>query len=89
VHSEARAIEEIEKVISHYNREAIVEEFIDGKELTVGVLGNGNKILDLPVLEIDFSSCKNSGEYFYSWRMKEYQGNTEMGLTRPSIAPRG
>ena len=26
-------------------------------------------------MEIDFSGCKESGEYFYSWRMKEYQGD--------------
>jgi D-alanine-D-alanine ligase len=34
----------------------------------------------LPILEIDFSSCAKSGEYFYSWRMKEYQGDAELGL---------
>jgi D-alanine-D-alanine ligase len=57
----------------------IAEEFIDGKELTVGILENGKTTI-LPILEIDFSGCKKSGEYFYSWRMKEYQGNAELGL---------
>lgn len=80
VYNKARAHEEVDRIISHYNQEAIAEEFIDGKELTVGILGNG-KLLDLPILEVDFSSCKDSGEYFYSWRMKEYQGNVDMGLT--------
>ncbi len=63
-----------------YKQEALVEEFIEGKELTVGVLENGKTTI-LPILEIDFSSCSKSGEYFYSWRMKEFQGNNEMGLT--------
>ena len=67
------------EVIGTYNQEALVEEFIEGRELTVGILENG-KAVTLPILEIDFSSCSRSGEYFYSWRMKEYQGNEELGL---------
>jgi D-alanine-D-alanine ligase len=57
----------------------LVEEFIDGAELTVGVLGNDPPAA-LPILEIDFSSCARSGEFFYSWRMKEYQGDDARGL---------
>ena len=67
------------EIITDYKQEAIIEEFIEGKELTVGILENGKTTI-LPILEIDFTNCKNSGEYFYSWRMKEYQGNTALGL---------
>ena len=78
-----RNIEELtakaKEIIEVYKQEALVEEFIEGKELTVGILENG-KTSVLPILEIDFESCRQSGEYFYSWRMKEYQGNREMGL---------
>lgn len=70
----------IRELIDLYKQEVLTEEFIEGKELTVGILQNG-KVMVLPVLEIDFSSCKMSGEYFYSWRMKEYQGSAELGLT--------
>jgi D-alanine-D-alanine ligase len=69
----------IKETISVYKQEALVEEFIEGKELTVGILENGKTTI-LPILEIDFSNCKDSGEYFYSWRMKEYQGDIELGL---------
>ena len=69
----------IREVISVYKQPALAEEFIDGKELTVGILENGKTVI-LPVLEIDFSTCGASGEYFYSWRMKEHQGNKELGL---------
>ena len=69
----------VKECIGIYKQEVLVEEFIEGKELTVGILENGKTSI-LPILEIDFSSCKNSGEYFYSWRMKEYQGNMDMGL---------
>ncbi len=86
VGNEKRLFEEVEKIHRIYKQEALVEEFIDGKELTVGVLENGKTII-LPILEIDFSGCVKSGEYFYSWRMKEYQGNVEMGLNPTFYCP--
>lgn len=69
----------VKEIINVYKQEALVEEFIFGKELTVGILENGSAEV-LPILEIDFSSCRKSGEYFYSWRIKEFQGNEELGL---------
>jgi D-alanine-D-alanine ligase len=79
VYDRISLIKQVERTIFAYKQEALVEEFIEGKELTVGLLGS--KPYVLPCLEIDFSSCEKSGEYFYSWRMKEYQGNAELGLT--------
>lgn len=69
----------VRELISRYQQEVLAEEFIHGKELTVGILENGS-IQVLPILEIDFSGCAKSGEFFYSWRMKEFQGNAELGL---------
>ncbi|MDD2679974.1 MAG: ATP-grasp domain-containing protein [Candidatus Omnitrophica bacterium] len=79
VHNAADLFKRVRETLDIYRQEALVEEFIDGKELTVGILKNG-KTRALPILEIDFSGCKNSGEYFYSWEMKEYQGNEQLGL---------
>jgi len=86
VNDEKRLYQAIGDIINIYKQEALVEEFIMGKELTVGIIENG-KITVLPVLEIDFSSCSKSGEYFYSWRMKEYQGNSALGLTPTFYCP--
>jgi D-alanine-D-alanine ligase len=80
VHSEKELFAKVKEIISAYKQEVLVEEFIEGKELTVGILENGKPIV-LPILEIDFSTCKKSGEYFYSWRMKEFQGDANQGLT--------
>jgi len=80
VNDTTRLYEEINKVVKGYRQEALVEEFIEGKELTVGVLADGS-IKVLPILEIDFSTCKDESEFFYSWRMKEYQGNEDLGLS--------
>ena len=67
---------QVERVYEHYRQEVLVEEFIDGMELTAGVLGDQ----PLPLLEIDFGPCAPSGEFFYSWRMKEFQGDAARGL---------
>ncbi|MCG2714447.1 MAG: ATP-grasp domain-containing protein [Candidatus Omnitrophica bacterium] len=86
VNNKEDLFKKVKECINVYKQEALVEEFIEGKELTVGILENG-KAIALPILEIDFSSCKNSGEYFYSWRMKEYQGNSELGLVPTFYCP--
>jgi D-alanine-D-alanine ligase len=80
VRGEGALFNKVQEIIKVYRQEALVEEFIEGKELTVGILENGKTTI-LPILEIDFSSCSRSGEYFYSWRMKEYQGDEKQGLT--------
>jgi len=76
----------VRDIINNYRQEALVEEFIEGKELTIGILENGKTTI-LPILEIDFTDCKNSGEFFYSWRMKEFQGNKELGLVPKFYCP--
>ncbi|MFA5118678.1 MAG: ATP-grasp domain-containing protein [Candidatus Omnitrophota bacterium] len=86
VHSPKELFAKAHEIISLYKQEVLVEEFIEGREFTVGILENG-KIDVLPILEIDFTSCAKSGEYFYSWRMKEFQGNEEMGLTPTFYCP--
>jgi D-alanine-D-alanine ligase len=79
VRDERALSERVRQLWEQYRQEVLVEEFIEGTELTVGVLEHGPTTI-LPILEIDFSSCAQSGEYFYSWRMKEFQGNKDMGL---------
>ena len=63
-------------VYERYRQEVLVEEFIEGIELTAGVVGE----LPLPILEIDFAPCRASGEWFYSWRVKEFQTEAALGL---------
>jgi len=75
------------KVCEQYRQEVLVEEFIEGTELTVGVLGNGDEAWALPILEIDFAGCERSGEFFYSWRMKEFQGDEALGLNPTLYCP--
>jgi len=71
---------QVRRVFERYDQPVLVEEFIEGTELSVGILGNAPP-QPLPILEIDFSSCLGSGERFYSWRVKEYQGASGLHLT--------
>ena len=67
---------QVTHVYRRYRQEVLVEEFIEGRELTAGILGTEA----LPILEIDFTPCRTSGEFFYTWRMKEFQGDEARGL---------
>ncbi len=60
----------IEKLIFEFG-DAFVEEFIDGKSVTVGILGWGDNITALSVLELV------SQNEFYDYQAKYTQGMTE------------
>lgn len=55
VQSGVELIRRISYVINKHQQPALVEEFIDGREFHVGVIGNGNLQM-LPPAEIDFSA---------------------------------
>ncbi|UCE26667.1 MAG: ATP-grasp domain-containing protein [Candidatus Coatesbacteria bacterium] len=52
VHDEAELKDAIDLVVSEFQRPALVERFIRGREFCIGLLGNGNPEA-FPVLEID------------------------------------
>jgi len=83
VGDEAALRQQVTRVYERYRQEVLVEEFISGKELTVGILGQE----PLPILEIDFTPCQSSGEFFYTWRMKEFQGDAARGLNPMLCCP--
>jgi D-alanine-D-alanine ligase len=76
----------VKKVFFQYHQEVLVEEFVEGREVSVGILGN-DSLFVLPLLEIDFQSCSRGGEFFYSWRVKEYQGNDSLYLSPTFSCP--
>lgn len=61
---------EAKKIHNKFNEPALVEEFIEGKEITCGIIGNNDEIEVLPFLEIDFYSLPQDIEKFYSYRVK-------------------
>jgi len=67
--NEEQLKEEINHIVNFYKQEALVEEFIDGKEFTVSLIGNRRPIA-LPVAEIDFTGMPEHLPKIVSYRAK-------------------
>ena len=66
----SRYREKVHSIHERFGEPALAEEFIDGRELTIGFLGNGDTLEVLPILEIDFSGLPEGMERFYSYEVK-------------------
>ncbi len=67
VHCEEQEISLLRDITSVYPGNFIIEEFVEGREVTVGLLGNGESLRVLPILETLFPKEDN----FYSFRVKK------------------
>lgn len=61
---------EIARIIQSYKQPALVEEFISGREFTVGVLGNSDEAYVLPIVELNFSVLPKGKAPIYSYEAK-------------------
>ena len=51
---ESRELEDaVESIVAEYQQDALVEEYIDGREVAIGLLGN-DPVEVLPIVELDF-----------------------------------
>ena len=57
-------------IIKEYKEPAIVEEYLEGREFTVAVLGNGIEARALPIVEIDYSALPPDVNPIYSYEAK-------------------
>jgi D-alanine-D-alanine ligase len=57
VHTRQELLNRVEKVIETFNQPVLVEDFIDGREFHVSVVGNG-RLKVLPIAEMDFSAIR-------------------------------
>ena len=61
VYSEEPLRKKLEEMLETYKQPILVEQFIDGREFTVGILGNFSQDEEprvLPILEVDFSKFR-------------------------------
>lgn len=70
VRDEAELREQVERVTGGYRQPALVEEFLEGREFTVGIIGNDDLTL-LPIQEIRFDLCPADHGPIYSYQFKQ------------------
>lgn len=73
VHSEEKLLERVQFIHEHYHTDVIVEEFIAGVELYVGVLGNV-RLQTLPVWQLFFDEVESPDQEIYSEKAKFNKG---------------
>ena len=69
VHDLKELFSKIDELQSEYQQPVLVEEFIEGREFYVGVLGNANAEA-LPVIELDYSGFPEGRPRIASWEAK-------------------
>ncbi len=65
------------RVIEHYGQPALVEEFVDGREFNVGILGNDGELEVLPLAEIDFTGFPRGKPHVVTFRAKWVESSRE------------
>lgn len=71
----------IEFIVNKFQQPAIVEEYIEGRELNVGILGNNPPVV-LPISEIDFSGLPNDKPKIVTYEAKWMEGTVEYEGTK-------
>ncbi len=69
VHTEEKLKERVKFIHDKYRADAIAEQFIEGREFFVGVLGN-YALESLPVWELNFEEAENPEKEFYTSNAK-------------------
>ncbi len=60
----------VSTVIDKYGQPALVEEYLEGREFTVALLGNGEELRVLPPVEINYSALPAGVNPIYSYEAK-------------------
>jgi D-alanine-D-alanine ligase len=71
---------EITRIKQNYDQYSIIEDFLDGKEFTVALLGNGDKVRVLPIVEINLDCLPKDFPKIYSYEVKWFFDTRENKL---------
>ncbi|MGY5795156.1 D-alanine--D-alanine ligase family protein len=77
IHDPAQLRQAVELIVTHYGQDALVEEYIEGREFTIGLLGN-EEIEVLPIVEIELGERD-----LITWDAK-YLSNGQLRLICPA-----
>ncbi len=70
VHNRHELVRQLEWVLNTYEQPALIEEFLPGREFTVALLGNGDSLRVLPIVEINFDTLPAGVQPIYSYEAK-------------------
>jgi D-alanine-D-alanine ligase len=76
VHNPESLRQRVTSVITTYNQPALVEEYIEGRELNVAIIGNEQPTV-LPISEIDFSKLPPDYPKIVTYNAKWVEGTAE------------
>jgi D-alanine-D-alanine ligase len=62
--------EQLNTILTQYQQPALVEKFLPGREFTVALLGNGDQLQVLPIVEIQFDQLPPDINPIYSYEAK-------------------
>lgn len=71
---------EIIRIKDCYDQPALVEDFLTGKEFTVALMGNGNNVRVLPIVEINLDAVPDDFNKIYSYEVKWFFDTRENQL---------
>lgn len=61
----------LNKNLAMYGQSMLAEEYIEGREFTVGVLGNGSNVKVFPPMEIEYRKATQDNYHVYSYNVKQ------------------
>lgn len=61
---------EVKRILNRYRQPALIEEFLPGREFTIALLGNGDALEVLPIVEIDLKALPKEAHPIYSYEAK-------------------
>jgi D-alanine-D-alanine ligase len=70
VHNRHELVRQLEWVLNTYDQPALIEEFLPGREFTVALIGNGDDLRVLPIVEINFDTLPAGVQPIYSYEAK-------------------
>lgn len=76
VYDAGALLKKVRELLDTYQPPVLAEAFIEGREFTVGIIGNGKDKTVLPVLEIDFGNIPEEYGKFYTFEVKTGFGET-------------
>jgi len=83
VFSDEALTRQIQYVIEKYQQAALVEEYVDGRELNVGMIETNGKVTVLPISEIDYSEFPEGIPKICGYEAKWMTESIEYQKSRP------